>query len=60
VLENHMPALGIFQNLSKASISEHLSVIRIGVCELPRNGRTDEVLNFHRMDAASIKQELLT
>jgi transketolase len=60
VLENHMPALGIFQNLSRASISEHLSVTRIGVCELPRNGRTDEVLNFHGMDAASIKHELLS
>ena len=60
VLENHLPALGIFQNLSKASISEHLSVTRIGISELPRNGRTDEVLNFHGMDAASIKQELLS
>jgi len=59
VLENHMPALGIFQNLSRASISEYLSVTRIGVCELPRNGHTDEVLNFHGMDAASIKQKLL-
>jgi transketolase len=59
VLENHMPALGIFQNLSGASISNHSSVIRIGVSELPRNGRTDEVLIFHGMDAASIKQKLL-
>ena len=60
VLENHMPALGIFQNLSRASISEHLSVTRIGVSELPRNGRTIEVLSFHGMDATSIKQELLS
>ena len=60
VLENHLPALGIFQNLSKSLISENLSIIRIGVSELPRNGRTDEVLNFHRMDAASIKEELIS
>ena len=60
VLENHLPALGIFQNLSKLLISKDLSIIRIGVSELPRNGRTDEVLNIHGMDAVSIKHQLIS
>jgi transketolase len=60
VLENHLPALGIFQNLSTSMTSDDLSIIRIGVSELPRNGRTDEVLNFHGMDADSIKEELIS
>jgi transketolase C-terminal domain/subunit len=59
VLENHLPALGIYQNLSKSITSNDPSIIRIGVSELPRNGRTDEVLNFHGMDADSIKAELI-
>ncbi len=59
VLENHLPALGIFQNLSKLITSNNPSIIRIGVSELPRNGRTDEVLNFHGMDADSIKDEFI-
>lgn len=60
VLENHLPALGIFQNLSKSMTSDDLSIIRIGVSELPRNGHTDEVLNFHGMDADSIKKGLIS
>ena len=60
VLENHLPALGIFQNLSTSMTSDDLTIIRIGVSELPRNGRTDEVLNFHGMDADSIKKELIS
>ena len=60
VLENHLPALGIFQNLSTSIKSDDQSIIRIGVSELPRNGRTDEVLNFHGMDADSIKEELIS
>ena len=60
MLENHLPALGIFQNLSTSMTSDDLSIIRIGLSELPRNGRTDEVLNFHGMDADSIKEELIS
>ena len=60
VLENHLPALGIYQNLSKSVIFDDQTIIRIGVNELPKNGRTDEVLRFHRMDAASIKEELIS
>ena len=60
VLENHLPALCIYENL-KSSFSKskiEVDVIRIGVNELPRNGRTNEVLIHHGMDITSIKKVL--
>jgi len=52
VLENHLPTLGnfyIFKNSLQTS-----KVSRIGLENLPRNGRNDEVLAFHNLDAEGI------
>ena len=58
-LENHLPALGIYNTLAKELIANDLTLIRIGLDELPRNGNTDEVLKFHGMDVDTIKQALI-
>ena len=54
VLENHLPGLGNFQIL-RESLSA-ASVIRMGVEEIPKNGRNEEVLAFHNLDAESLAQ----
>jgi len=52
VLENHLPALGNFQAFKEALPSKN--VIRIGIDELPKNGRNDEVLAFHKLNAEKL------
>jgi len=52
VLENHLPALGNFRSFKEALTS--IKVTRIGLEELPKNGRNDEVLAYHNLNAESI------
>jgi transketolase C-terminal domain/subunit len=54
VLENHLPALGNFHAFNEALPSKN--VIRVGLNELPKNGRNGEVLNFHKLDAENISR----
>jgi len=54
VLENHLPALGNFHAFHEALPSKN--VIRVGLNELPKNGRNGEVLNFHKLDAENISR----
>jgi transketolase len=61
VLENHMPALGAYNHLSKAFMEMDIGVklIRIGVEGLPKNGQTLEVLAHHKMNSEEILGALL-
>jgi transketolase len=52
VIENHLPAIGNFFSMSMILTSTKIT--RIGLNELPKNGRNDEVLEYHRLDAESI------
>lgn len=52
VLENHLPTLGNFY-IFRESLKKG-KVLRIGLENLPRNGRNDEVLAFHNLDAEGI------
>jgi transketolase len=52
VLENHLPGLGNFQVFRESL--KTTKVVRMGVEEIPKNGRNDEVLAFHNLDAESI------
>jgi transketolase len=52
VLENHLPTLGNFY-IFKDSLQTS-KVWRMGLENLPRNGRNDEVLAFHNLDAEGI------
>lgn len=52
VLENHLPALGNFHCFQESFTSA--TVTRIGIDELPKNGRNDEVLAYHTLNAESI------
>jgi transketolase C-terminal domain/subunit len=52
VLENHLPSLGNFHSFKDALTS--IKVTRIGLEELPKNGRNDEVLAYHNLNAESI------
>ena len=52
VLENHLPALGNFHIIK--DFLQTSKVWRIGLENLPRNGRNDEVLAFHGLDAENI------
>lgn len=52
VLENHLPTLGNFHILNNSLQSK--KVFRLGLENLPRNGRDHEVLAFHNLDAQGI------
>jgi transketolase len=60
VIENHMPSLGVYNNLliSFQELQISRKIMRSGISEIPRNGRTDEVLKHHSMDARSIFEAL--
>ena len=60
VLENYLPARGLFVNLQE-SMKKHGSTIpisRIGIDAIPKNGWPDEVLNYHGLDHVAIKKIL--
>ena len=52
ILENHLPTIGNFHILSQYCNSTR--VYRLGLESLPKNGRNDEVLAFHNLDAKGI------
>lgn len=60
VIENHLPALGIYSKLDfgfqNEGIKSHL--VRVGISEIPKNGQTNEVLRHHGMSAEQIAQVL--
>lgn len=54
IIENYLPANGIYQNLLQNPNKIQPQIIRIGINEIPRNGRTQEVLVHHNLDTFSI------
>jgi transketolase len=52
VLENHLPTIGNFHIFAQHLNSKNL--FRLGLEILPKNGRNDEVLAFHNLDAHGI------
>lgn len=63
-LDNHYLAGGQGQMLA-AALAELLpagleGVTRLGVEEIPRCGRNDEVLRAHRLDAESLRERIRT
>jgi transketolase len=56
VLENYLPALALAHSIetSLRSRSYEGKFLRIGPDSIPKNGRADEVLRFHKMDPESI------
>ena len=58
VIENHLPALGVYSQLSNRFRNEGIqtSLVRVGVSEIPRNGHTSEVLEHHGLGADQISR----
>lgn len=58
VLENYLPTLSNFELLiSHQSNLKDTTIHRIGITQIPKNGRTDEVLKFHGLDSQSILEK---
>lgn len=60
VLENYLPALGTYHFLREGIGGSSITIKRIGVESIPRNGQTSEVLAIHGLDAKSIFKEALS
>jgi transketolase len=60
VIENHLPSLGIYSQLLEylPTSGADVKLIRSGISELPKNGQTQEVLQYHGMDVDSISKAL--
>lgn len=60
VIENHLPSPGIFSQLLEHFQTSDVKVklIRSGISELPRNGQTQEVLEYHGIDVDSLAKAL--
>jgi transketolase len=52
VLENYLPTLGLFSSLKEMSKNlPNTEIHREGPTTIPKNGRTDEVLDFHGLSS---------
>lgn len=54
VLENYLPDKGLYSLTAGAAKGTNTKIVRIGISEIPQSGENEKVLNYRKLDAASL------